>query len=127
MPIKKYLNPHDDSSRKTLDHGSTRYNELLGNPDSDGLTYGVFTVEGDSGIAAANPYGAVGIVTKGSLFVIDSTAPNERHVFKEGDVFHIMKGSTYKWGAEPYGEAFYVVPKPINEEIREEGWKQPVF
>ncbi|KAF8885443.1 hypothetical protein BD779DRAFT_673935 [Infundibulicybe gibba] len=125
MPVKKSPSPHDHHPRKTF-HKGTTYNELFGHSDGDGLTCGILTLEGDPGIATTNPYGGVGIVMKGVLFAVDSSAPNERHVFKEGHIFHITKGSTYKLGAEPYGEVFYVMPKPINEEIPE-SWKKPPF
>ncbi|KAF8884043.1 hypothetical protein BD779DRAFT_1742691 [Infundibulicybe gibba] len=122
--LQKSQNPHN-AFRKTF-HNGTTYNELFGHAVGDGLTCGIVTLEGDPGIAATNPYGGAGIITKGVLFFIDSSAPNERHVFREGDVLHVTKGSTYKWGAEPHGEAFYVMPKPINEEVPQ-SLKKPTF
>ncbi|KAF8885442.1 hypothetical protein BD779DRAFT_1533091, partial [Infundibulicybe gibba] len=101
---------------ETFNKGTT-YTELFGHSDGDGLTCGTFTIQGDPGIATTNPYGAVGIVTKGTLFLTDSSAPNERHELKEGQVFHVTKGTTYKWSADRQGEAFYVMPKPIDEEV----------
>ncbi|KAF8885444.1 hypothetical protein BD779DRAFT_1673631 [Infundibulicybe gibba] len=120
----KSHNPHDAPHK--IFHKGTTYNELFGHSDGDGLTCGTFSIQGDPGIASENPYGVVGIVTKGVLFFTDSSAPDERHEVKEGQVFHITKGSTFKWSAEPYGEAFYAASKPIGHEVPQ-SVKKPVF
>ncbi|KAF8884000.1 hypothetical protein BD779DRAFT_1472274 [Infundibulicybe gibba] len=116
-------------------HEGITFNQLHGHSNGDGLTCGTFTVRGDPQIATDNPYGIVGTVTKGILFLSVSSAPNDRHEFKEGQVFHITKGSTFKWAAGPYGEgtesfeqlSFYAVAKPIDHEVSKLDLKRPVF
>ncbi|KAF8883990.1 hypothetical protein BD779DRAFT_1801834 [Infundibulicybe gibba] len=124
MPIETSNNPHD-IPRKTF-HEGVAFSELYGHSDGDGLTCGIFHVEGDPKTAIDNPYGVVGVVTEGVVVLVDSDAPNDRHEVKQGQVFHITKGSTFQCGAGSNGKAFYAIQKPIDHEITQR-LKRPVF
>ncbi|KAF8884038.1 hypothetical protein BD779DRAFT_1472308 [Infundibulicybe gibba] len=128
MPIEvKSHNPHDDPQQTF--HPGVAFTELYGHSDGDGLSSGTLTmnIQNDPEIALDCPRGVLGIVTKGVLVLVDSDTPDDRHTFTEGQVFHVTKGSTFKWGAGSNCEGFYAVPKPIGLDVSQLNLKKPVF